>query len=68
MARGGRGTQCHHQPVDPPSHGSAARNRAAPEGMVEKLGLAPILEPIMTEFIRTAEMLIRLGVIDRQED
>ncbi|MBA3879697.1 MAG: hypothetical protein C0500_08280 [Sphingobium sp.] len=38
-----------------------------PIGMVEKLGIAPILEPIMIEFTRTAEMLIRLGVIDREE-
>ncbi len=39
-----------------------------PIGMVEKLGIAPILEPIMIEFTKTAEMLIRLGVIDRLED
>lgn len=38
-----------------------------PQGMVEKLGLTPILEPIMIEFCRTAEMLIRQGVIDRAE-
>ena len=35
-----------------------------PIGMVEQLGIAPILEPIMIEFTKTAEMLIRLGIID----
>lgn len=39
-----------------------------PVGMVEKLGLGPVLEPVMIEFTRTAELLIRLGVIERQED
>ena len=38
-----------------------------PIGMVEQLGIAPILEPIMIEFTKTAEMLIRLGIIDREE-
>ena len=39
-----------------------------PPGMIDHLSLGPILEPILTEFTRTAEMLIRLGIIDRQED
>lgn len=38
-----------------------------PVGMVEKLGIGHLLEPIMTEFTRTAEMLIRQGVIERAE-
>lgn len=36
-----------------------------PEGLVPKLELEPIIEPIMTEFTRTAEHLIRLGVVER---
>lgn len=39
-----------------------------PPGIIDNLSLGPILEPIMTEFTRTAEMLIRLGIIDRLED
>lgn len=37
-----------------------------PEGLVTKMGIESTIEPIMTEFTRTAEHLIRLGVVDRE--
>ncbi len=64
MAKGSKGAPFQPQRLNPPSHGCPARNRAAAG---RELGLAQILEPIMTEFIRMAEMLIRLGMNDRQE-
>jgi hypothetical protein len=38
-----------------------------PIGVIKDRGLEPLLEGILTEFARTAEALLRLGVIDVQE-
>lgn len=35
-----------------------------PPGMIERFGIAGQLEPMLTEFARTAEQLIRLGVLE----
>jgi len=39
-----------------------------PVGFIEQYQLVPMLEPMMAEFTKTAEQLIRLGVIDRESD
>lgn len=39
-----------------------------PIGYIDQYKLVPMLEPMMAEFTKTAEHLIRLGVIDREFD
>lgn len=39
-----------------------------PPGVIGMLGLEPILEPLLTEFCRTAEQLYRIGVIAHSDD
>jgi hypothetical protein len=39
-----------------------------PPGMIEKFGLVGTLEPMLTEFARTASQLIRLGVLEVKTD
>jgi hypothetical protein len=35
-----------------------------PPGMIQDRGLEPLLESVLTEFVRTAQVLLRAGVID----
>ncbi|OYY67862.1 hypothetical protein [Sphingomonas sp. 28-63-12] len=39
-----------------------------PAGVIEMLGLAPMLEPLLAEFTKTAEQLARIGVIEIHDD
>ncbi len=39
-----------------------------PPGVIDILGLEPMLEPIVAEFTKTAEQLARLGVIEVHDD
>ncbi|OYY89225.1 MAG: hypothetical protein B7Y45_13110 [Sphingomonas sp. 28-66-16] len=39
-----------------------------PPGIIEALGLAPMLEPLLCEFTKTAEQLLRFGVITASVD
>ncbi len=39
-----------------------------PPGVIQKLGLEPMLEPLMTEFARAAEQMLRVGVIEMHDD
>lgn len=39
-----------------------------PPGMIDRLGLVGTLEPMLTEFARTAEQLVRLGVLEVRAD
>lgn len=39
-----------------------------PPGVIDILGLGPMLEPALTEFNRTAEVLYRAGVIEHRVD
>lgn len=39
-----------------------------PPGVIDLLGLEPMLEPILAEFTKTAEQLARLGVIEVHDD
>lgn len=39
-----------------------------PPGVIVTFGLEPLLEPLLTEFARTAEQLLRIGVIEHRED
>lgn len=35
-----------------------------PPGVIDQLGLTPMLEPVLTEFTKTAEQLLRAGIIE----
>lgn len=39
-----------------------------PPGIIAMLGLEPLLEPLITEFTKTAEQLIRVGVIEVHDE
>ncbi|WP_374126929.1 MULTISPECIES: hypothetical protein [unclassified Sphingomonas] len=39
-----------------------------PPGVIDILGLEPMLEPILAEFTKTAEQLARVGVIEIHDD
>lgn len=39
-----------------------------PAGVIDEFDLAPILEPMLTEFAKTTEQLLRLGVIEAHFD
>lgn len=39
-----------------------------PPGVIQMMGLEPLLEPLLTEFSRTAEQLFRIGVIELHDD
>lgn len=39
-----------------------------PPGMIKDRGLEPLLESVLTEFVRTAQMLLRAGVIEIDRD
>ncbi len=39
-----------------------------PPGMIAILGLEPMLEPLITEFTKTAEQMLRIGVIEVHDD
>ena len=39
-----------------------------PQGVIDLLGLEPMLEPILAEFTKTAEHLARVGVIEIHDD
>ncbi len=39
-----------------------------PPGVIDMLGLEPMLEPILAEFTKTAEQLARIGVIEIHDD
>jgi hypothetical protein len=39
-----------------------------PVGVIKDRGYEPLLEAMLTDFARTAEALLRIGVIDIQRD
>ncbi|WP_457311193.1 hypothetical protein [Sphingomonas sp. UYAg733] len=39
-----------------------------PQGVIQDLGLEPLLEALITEFARTAETLLRIGAIEVKSD